>query len=205
MRRRDLIIALLCEAALILVAGLAAWFVHQPLFFASLGPTAFELIETPGRPSARPYNVVVGHLIGVIWWIRSSGGGRMHGVRRPFPTSSISLLRVWAAAIAALPTVLFTLLVRAQQRAALSTTLLIATGSAPSPGRPNHQRRGMGSAGHLRCAVPRNTHPLRETTHSRSLARVGERPCAAAEQGRGGRSSVRLTSGSRQRGQVWLG
>jgi len=127
-RRRDLIIAPLCEAVLILVAGLAAWFVHRPLFFASLGPTAFELIETPGRPSARPYNVLVGHLIGVL--CGSAALAVTHGWSAPVvSTSSISLQRVWAAAIAALLTVFFTLLARAQQPAALSTTLLIATGS----------------------------------------------------------------------------
>lgn len=49
MKKKDIIIAPLCEAALILVAGLAAWFTHKPLFFASLGPTAFEMIETPVR------------------------------------------------------------------------------------------------------------------------------------------------------------
>jgi CBS domain-containing membrane protein len=108
-RRRDLIIAPLCEAALILVAGLAAWAVHQPLFFASLGPTAFELIETPGRPSARPYNVVVGHLIGVLCGFAALTV--THAWAAPaVSTSSISLLRVWAAAIAALLTVFFTLL-----------------------------------------------------------------------------------------------
>ncbi len=128
MRRRDLIIAPLCEAALILVAGLAAWFVHRTLFFASLGPTAFELIETPGRPSARPYNVLVGHLIGVLCGFAALAV--IHAWSAPaVSTSSISLQRVWAAAIAALLTVFFTLLARAQQPAALSTTLLIATGS----------------------------------------------------------------------------
>ena len=128
MRRRDLIIAPLCESALILIAGLAAWIAHQPLFFASLGPTAFELVETPERPSARPYNIIVGHLIGVLCGFAALA--LTHAWSTPaVSTSSISLQRVWAAAIAALLTVFFALLARAQQPAALSTTLLIATGS----------------------------------------------------------------------------
>jgi len=82
----------------------------------------------PGRPSARPYNVVVGHLIGVLCGFAALAV--THAWSAPaVSTSSISILRVWAAAIAALLTVFGTLLARAQQPAALSTTLLIATGS----------------------------------------------------------------------------
>lgn len=33
---------------------------HEPHFFASLGPTAYELAETPERQSAKPYNVAAG-------------------------------------------------------------------------------------------------------------------------------------------------
>jgi hypothetical protein len=66
MLKNDLLIAPACEAALLFVAALAAWVTHKPLIFASLGPTAYELVETPERRSARPYNVVAGHLIGVL-------------------------------------------------------------------------------------------------------------------------------------------
>jgi len=127
-RRRDLFIAPLCEAVLILVAGVAAWTLHKPLIFSSLGPTAFELIETPERRSARPYNVIVGHLIGVLCGFAALKLTHAWSVPA-VSTSSISILRVWAAVLAALLTVLGTLLARAQQPAALSTTLLIATGS----------------------------------------------------------------------------
>ena len=127
MERRDLVIAPLCEGALVLVVALAAWVARQPLIFASLGPTAFELIETPKRSSARPYNVIVGHLIAVIsayialyvtrgWWAPAASLG------------DIRLARVACATLAGLLTVLGTLLLRATQPAALSTTLLIALG-----------------------------------------------------------------------------
>lgn len=115
------------ESALILVLAFAGWISGTPLIFASLGPTAYELVETPERPSARPYNILVGHLIAVLagfaalwltnaWAVPSVSS---HGV--PFP-------RVWSAAIAALLTVFGTLLARANQSAALSTTMLIALG-----------------------------------------------------------------------------
>lgn len=127
MSKKDLLIAPLGEAVLILVVSIIGWASHQPLIFASLGPTAYELVEKPKLPSARPYNVVVGHLIAVLagfaaifltraW---SVPGVSVHGV--PF-------LRVWAAVVAALLTAFFTLLFKAAQPAALSTTLLISLG-----------------------------------------------------------------------------
>ena len=127
MSKKDLLIAPLGEAVLILVVSIIGWASHQPLIFASLGPTAYELVEKPKLPSARPYNIVVGHLIAVLagfaaifltraW---SVPGVSVHGV--PF-------LRVWAAVVAALLTAFFTLLFKAAQPAALSTTLLISLG-----------------------------------------------------------------------------
>ncbi len=127
MPRKDLLLAPALEGALILLAALAGWISHQPLVFASLGPTAYELIETPERKSARPYNIIAGHLIAILAaftalfithaWAAPSVSA--HGV--PLP-------RVWATMLSALLTVLGTLAVRAGQPAALSTTLLISTG-----------------------------------------------------------------------------
>jgi HPP family len=126
--RNEFVIAPVCEGALILAVSAAGWLTHSPLAFTSLGPTAFELIETPNRPSAKPYNVIVGHLIGVV-----AGFAALALTRAWFAPSvssgSVALPRVWAAAISALLTVLFTLLVNAQQPAALSTTLLVSLGT----------------------------------------------------------------------------
>jgi hypothetical protein len=128
----EIVIAPLCEAALIAAAGMAAWVTKQPLVFTSLGPTAFEMIETPHRKSAKPYNVVGGHLIGVAsgfaalwitgaWWLP------------PVSAGHVALARVGAAAVASLLTVLGTMLAKATQPAALSTTLLIALGTLQVP------------------------------------------------------------------------
>ena len=125
---RSLLLAPLCEGALILLAALAAWGAHQPLLFASLGPTAFELIEAPKRRSARAWNVIAGHLIGVLagfaalWWTHARTAPPVGG-------GPPVLARVWAAALAALLTVLGTLLLRATQPAAISTSLLVALGT----------------------------------------------------------------------------
>jgi HPP family len=128
MSKKDLLIAPVCEGGLILLVSLVAWLSHKPLIFASLGPTAYELVEQPHRKSARPYNVIVGHLIAVISGLIAVYATHAWSV----PAVSIvhiPMLRVWAATIAAALTVLFTLLARATQPAALSTTLVVALGN----------------------------------------------------------------------------
>ena len=132
MRKQDLLLAPLGEAFLLFIPAVAGWLTHQPLIFASLGPTAYELIETPHRPSARPYSVFFGHLTGVgagyfalvvtgAWWAaRVSAGG-------------VPLARMEAALLATGLTVLVTLLLHASQPAALSTTLLISLGILQQP------------------------------------------------------------------------
>lgn len=130
MRRPNLILMPVCEAGLLLVLGLAAWLTGKPLLFASLGPTAYELAEAPERPTARSYNIIVGHGIGVL-----SGFAALFLTHRIGAWSAAAenfpLSRVLGAALAALLTVFGTLLVRATQPAAVSTTLLVALGFMP--------------------------------------------------------------------------
>jgi hypothetical protein len=128
MLRKDFVIAPVCEGLLILVMAVAAWVAHNPFIFASLGPTAYELVETPERPSARAYNILVGHLIAVLAAFLAlylTGAAQV----APVSQSGIALPRVWAAALAATLTVLVTIIARATQPAALSTTLLVALGT----------------------------------------------------------------------------
>lgn len=132
MQRKDLWIAPLCEGALLLIVGVAGWLSRQPLLFTSLGPTAYELIETPKRRSAQPYSIFVGHLAGVACgffavWVT-------HAWNAPVvSTSGVTPSRLWAVVIAAALTVLLNLLLRASQPASLSTTLLVALGSMQKP------------------------------------------------------------------------
>lgn len=129
---RDAVLAPLCEASLLLVAGVAALVTHQPLFFASLGPTAYELTETPDRKSARPYSVIVGHGIGVAAGFAALG--LTHAWSAPaVSTHAITMVRVLAAMVATLLTVVGTILAKATQPAALSTTLIVATGTMQKP------------------------------------------------------------------------
>lgn len=127
-QKRDLKIAPVCEAGLILVVSMAAWLTQQPLVFTSLGPTAYEMIEQPHRKSARPYNIIGGHLIAVV------AGFVALLVTHAWYTPAVSarhiqLPRVEAAVLSTALTVFFTLLLRASQPAALSTTLLISLGT----------------------------------------------------------------------------
>jgi hypothetical protein len=127
MARRDVFLAPALEAALIVILATAGWVSRTPFVFASLGPTAYEIVETSKRPSARPYNIVVGNLIAVLAGFAALWMTGAWGVPR-VSAHGVPLDRVWAATIAALLTVFGTLLAQATQPAALSTTLLIALG-----------------------------------------------------------------------------
>ena len=127
--RADLIWATLGEGGLVLALAAIGWATNQPLIFASLGPTAYELVEQPQMPSARPYNIVVGHLIGL-------GAGflavyLLNAWAEPnvLATGTVSAQRVWATTISAALTTLASLALKAGQPAALATTLLVSLGA----------------------------------------------------------------------------
>lgn len=128
MLRKDIVIAPVCEGLLILVMAVASWVSHNPFIFASLGPTAYELVETPERPTARPYNILVGHLIGVLAaFLALYLTGAAHAAA--WSQNGIPLPRIWSATLAASLTVAVTLIVRATQPAAVATALLVSLGT----------------------------------------------------------------------------
>jgi hypothetical protein len=131
-RARDLITSSVCEAGLLLGVGAAAVLLHAPLFFASLGPTAYELTETPNQQSAKPYNVIVGHFIGVLsGFVALAATGAANA---PVVTAtSITWVRLLASIIATLLTAFGTLMAKAGQPAALATTLIVTTGAMQRP------------------------------------------------------------------------
>ena len=132
MLKRDLLIAPIGEGLLIVIVALAGWATQQPLIFASLGPTAYELIETPHRRSAEPYSLVVGHLVGVgagffsLWVTRAWWAP-------PVSSAGVPLARVGCVVLAAALTVFVNLLIQASQPAATATALLIAAGLLQRP------------------------------------------------------------------------
>jgi hypothetical protein len=128
-RRSDLLWATLGEGGLLLVPALLGWGLHQPLIFASLGPTAYELVEQPQIRSARAYNVVVGHMVGLGAGFLSVFVLNAWSEPNVLATGIVSSGRLGAAIIAVTLTTFFTLLLRAGQPAALATTLLVSLGS----------------------------------------------------------------------------
>lgn len=125
----DDIWAPLWEGALLLIIGACAWAVGQPWLFTSLGPTAYEQVEKSEQKSARIYNVVVGHYVGLgsgflsLWLLGGWSAPHIIG------TGTVPLSRLWASVVAAVITTFANLALRSGQPAALATTLLVTSGS----------------------------------------------------------------------------
>jgi hypothetical protein len=117
------------EGGLLLIVGLVGLAARMPLLLASLGPTAYEQTEMPHLRSSRPYNVIVGHMVGLAAGFL--GIVLVHAWHDPkvLATGQLTPARLYACVIAAALTAFVTLLLRASQPAALATTLLVALGS----------------------------------------------------------------------------
>ena len=115
-------------ASTMFVIGSAAMVSRQPFIFPSLGPTALMIFAHPLRREASPRHVLVGHAIG-------AGSGYLAlavtGLLTvPFSTT-ISLHRVLAGAIALSLTAAIMTLARAEHAPAGATTLIVALGILP--------------------------------------------------------------------------
>jgi len=126
---KDIFWATLGEGGLVLAMAVIGWATRQPLIFASLGPTAYELVELPQMRSARAYNIVVGHLVGLgagflgLYLLKAWAAPNVLGA------GIVSSQRLGAVVIAATLTTLGTLLLKASQPASLATTLLVSLGA----------------------------------------------------------------------------
>ena len=127
-RRHEYWIAPASEALLLGAAAIFGWLIAQPLLFTSLGPTAYEIVEKPELPSARPYNVIVGHVVGMLTGFLAVYIVGAAAAPPVSPAHGLAFVRIWAAVLAGALTALFLLLLRAGQPAALATTLLVALG-----------------------------------------------------------------------------
>ncbi len=124
----DIAWATFWEGTLILIAGATALWSGHPWLFSSLGPTAYELAEKPELPSARPYNVVVGHFVAIGAGFTAVALLGAWNVPIVNAHSGLAPTRVFAALIAVVLTVFLNLLLRSGQPAALATALLVALG-----------------------------------------------------------------------------
>lgn len=124
----DTIWAPLTAGFLILVVGAIGLLVNQPWLFPALGPTAFLQSERPDLKSSRFYNVVVGHLCGMVAGILAIavlGATNAPGV---LEASSLTPVRMWASVVAMVLTTLGCLLLKANHPPAAATTLLFSLG-----------------------------------------------------------------------------
>ena len=127
--RADLFWATLGEGGLVLAVAAMGLASNQPLIFASLGPTAYELVEQPQLTSARPYNVIVGHLIGLGAGFLAVYLAKAWATPNVLATGFVSPERMWAVSISAGITTFVSLILKAGQPAALATTLLVSLGA----------------------------------------------------------------------------
>jgi hypothetical protein len=120
--------AALSALALGLIGLLGMW-AGIPWLFPSLGPTIAIQTSAPDSAGARPYNVIAGHLVGLISGIAALlVTGAIH---LPSVTAAheLSLPRLGAAVLAVGLSMLIQAAIKAQHPPAEATTLLIALGA----------------------------------------------------------------------------
>ena len=113
--------------------GLLAFITGQLWLLPSLGPTAYLLAETPAHPSARVYNIITGHLIGLAAGIIAVWTTGAVSDPVTLQTGVVTGARVVAAVLALGLTLLATLSLQASHPPAGATTLLVALGSLSTP------------------------------------------------------------------------
>lgn len=131
-RKIELAAVPLAEGVLLLALSAIGLLLRLPLLFTSLGPTAYEQIEKPAEKSATPYNIIVGHMVGLICGFASLG--LFHAFHDPVTSSAGHLTpdRVLASVLACVVTAFINLVLSASQPAAFSTVLLVTLGSYES-------------------------------------------------------------------------
>jgi hypothetical protein len=119
----------LVAGLLTLLVGLASLLIGRPFLFPSLGPTAYLQAENPAHPSVRFFNVVVGHIIGLLAGFL--GVFIFQAMNDPVTLVDKQLTpgRLGAAVVAVALTILVAALLKASHPPAAATTLLVALGS----------------------------------------------------------------------------
>lgn len=116
-------------AAALGLVGLVGMAAGMPWLFPSLGPTIAIQTSSPDLPSAQPWNVFGGHLIGLCCGLAAvylTGAAATPGVA---DAAVLSGVRVGAAVLAVLLSMWVQAALRARHPPAEATTLLIALGA----------------------------------------------------------------------------
>ncbi len=120
----------LVAGGLILLVGLIGVAVGKPWLLPSLGPSAFLVALSPAHPTARAWNTLIGHLIGILAGFAGIAIAGAAAAPSPILQGELPLARVVAATIAVVLTLLLSSLARANHPPAAATTLLVALGAA---------------------------------------------------------------------------
>jgi CBS-domain-containing membrane protein len=116
-------------AALLLGVGAVGLLVGKPWLLPSLGPTAVLLAVSAAHPTARPWNIFVGHVGGLVAGFAAVFILGAQDAPVVLTDGQLVPARVFAAAIAVALTVLIGELLRAPHPPAAATALLVALGS----------------------------------------------------------------------------
>lgn len=125
----DAVWAPVTAGVLMLIIGFTGIIASMPWLFPSLGPTAYLQAETPDKPTARFYNTVIGHFIGLASGFIAVALFSAWDAPAVLTTHHLTAIRVWAAAFALALTLLGNLLLRSSHPPAGATTLLVALGT----------------------------------------------------------------------------
>lgn len=120
-----------CLLAL-LVSGLAASVLKEPLLFPSLGPTAFLFFEYPLAEGASPRNTLIGHIVAVLAGALSLA---MFGLldHPSILEEGVTLARVGAAALSMALTGAILLILRSSHPPAGASVLIVSLGLLQTP------------------------------------------------------------------------
>jgi CBS-domain-containing membrane protein len=120
-----------CLLAL-LVSGLAASVLKEPLLFPSLGPTAFLFFEYPLAAGASPRNTLIGHFVAVLAGALSLA---IFGLldHPSILEEGVTLARVGAAALSMALTGAILLLLRSSHPPAGASVLIVSLGLLQTP------------------------------------------------------------------------
>ena len=123
----------LMSAALILLVGLLGLATGRPWLGPSLGPTIILITMTPAHPTARGWNIIAGHFIGLAAGLAVVALLGAQNAPNPIQTGQLEPVRVAAATLAILLTSLGGIIARASHPPAAATTLLVALGAISKP------------------------------------------------------------------------
>ncbi|HJS96024.1 MAG TPA: HPP family protein [Solirubrobacteraceae bacterium] len=116
----------------ILLSGVWAYVVKEPLVFPSLGATAFIIFETPMAEVGTPRNTIVGHTVGILAGALALAIFGLLNAPSLY-VSGLSFGRVCAMALAVALTGGVLRLVRAAHPPAGATTIIVASGLLHTP------------------------------------------------------------------------